>query len=413
MKSRPLRVVNKTLPLRYEPHPHQAEFHRDRGRVYARLISAGTGGGKTLAGAYECLLWAFELPGSVGYAFEPTYKMVRRNMVPAFETLLGKPLQSSPFLREYHETDSRFTFITGSTLWMIGLEDPESAEGPNTDWIWADEPRLMRHLDTAWQVWVRRLRGSSAKYREVGGIWLTTTPDAPGSFLHKTFEHPVTRLQNSRVYRWGIDDNPHLSEAYRQAVKQAHSGGLAERFVYGRFAAVASGSFAFDYTVHVKAPSEIPTHWMEMRYGVDFGWTNPSAIVAVGLDGDGRAYVLDEFYRSQVRTCDLVSELQGMIARHGPGKVVCDRSEPGTIDALRRAGIPAQADSSKREDGIRALGSRFQKQGDGRPRIYVSPSCVNLISELQTYRADVKENDHAVDALRYAICSPASTPAFF
>jgi len=36
---------------------------------------------------------------------------------------------------------------------------------------------------------------------------------------------------------------------------QSHSGGLAERFIYGRFANVAAGSFQFDTSIHVRAPS--------------------------------------------------------------------------------------------------------------------------------------------------------------
>jgi hypothetical protein len=40
---------------------------------------------------------------------------------------------------------------------------------------------------------------------------------------------------------------------------------------------------------------------------------------------------------------------------------------------------------------------------DGKPRQFVSKRCVNLISELLEYREDVKENDHATDALRYSL----------
>lgn len=40
---------------------------------------------------------------------------------------------------------------------------------------------------------------------------------------------------------------------------------------------------------------------------------------------------------------------------------------------------------------------------DGKPRQFVSKRCVNLISGLLEYQEDVKENDHAVDALRYSL----------
>lgn len=385
--------------VNYQPFTEQIAFHKDRTKYFARLISAGTGGGKTYAGGYEAFIWAWKYPGSVGYAFEPTFKMVKRILVPTLEKMFCRPLESFPFIREYNRTDSRIEFVNGSQLWMIGLDDPESAEGPNVDWIWSDETRLVRDLETAWQVWMRRLRGSVPGKYPVG-IWCTTTPDAPGSFLFKMFEDPETRLENSRVYRWNIDANPHLTDEYRESVKAAHTGGLYERFVLGRFAAVASGSFAFDYTVHVV--SETP-ELKYVRYGVDFGWTNPSAIVAVGFDGDGRAYVLDEFYQRHVRVEDLIREAKQMQKEYGDGLFICDRSEPRTINEMKRAGLKAQSYTGKRDESIREVGGRLEKAGDGKPRLFIHRRCVNLISEMQVFDADKKENDHAVDALRYAV----------
>lgn len=403
----------KEIQVTYNPHEHQIPFHKDRYKIFARLISTGTGAGKTLCGAYESILWALENPGSVGYAFEPTYKMVKRILLPTLESplLLGSPLESSPLIERYNKSDSCLTFINKSKMWMIGLEDPQSAEGPNVDWIWSDESRLIRHLDTAWRVWMRRLRGSVPGKFPVG-IWLTTTPDMPGSELHKHFENPTERLHNSKVYRWTIDDNPHLTEDYIKEVKRVHTGGLYDRFVLGRFAAVAAGSFAFDYNIHVR--EDFPKDFRFMIYGVDFGWTNPSCIVCVGVDGDGRAYVVDEFYKNRVRIQNLHIEASNMESDYGTGAFVCDRSEPGTIEELKSDqtiddieydGLDAEPDKSKRDSGIRALGGRFENAGDGKPRIFIHSRCVNLISELQIYDENRKENDHAVDALRYALAS--------
>jgi hypothetical protein len=141
----------------------------------------------------------------------------------------------------------------------------------------------------------------------------------------------------------------------------------------------------------------------EIRYGVDFGWTNPTAVVVTGLDGDGRVYVLDELYEKQLKTEDLIRALRDFRQVYGEGEILCDPSAPETIDAIRRAGLKASGYHSKREDGLRELGGRFQKAGDGKPRIFISQKCVNLISELSEYKEDMKQNDHAVDALRYSL----------
>jgi hypothetical protein len=109
-------------------------------------------------------------------------------------------------------------------------------------------------------------------------------------------------------------------------------------------------------------------------FGVDFGWTNPSAIVVVGFDNDNRAYILDEFYQNRTQTETLILELKEMAAKYGEGQIVCDRSGPATIELIRQAGINAVANENKREDAIRELGGRFIVQGDGKPVFLFHPN---------------------------------------
>ncbi len=194
-------------------------------------------------------------------------------------------------------------------------------------------------------------------------------------------------------------------EQYKQEIIATHHGSLAKRFIEGLFAPAGIGSFDYDSTIH-----ELPSNFdagviQKLVYGVDFGWTNPSAIVAVGFDGDDRAYVLDEFYQNRTQTETLIQELKEMQKCYGEGHVVCDSSQPQTIDMLCKAGLIASGNQSKREDGITELGGRFKVQADGKPRIFVNGRCVNWVHEVMVYNADLKENDHAIDATRYAVMS--------
>jgi len=406
--------MQKEINLKYQPHSNkQKAFHDDRYKVTYRGCFCGTGSGKTLAGAYETLSWLFFNPGNVSYVFEPTFPMVKRIMIPTFESkwLLGYPLEKNPMIQNFNKSDYCLTLNTkdpnqSSFLWMGSLENPERAEGPNVDLIWVDEARLVRNFELSWQVIVRRLRGSTPG-NETGAL-VTTTPPAPGPMekpnaVYKTFEHPKFKDPEAKVYRWSIFDNIHLSKQYLEQMKRTHTGKLGARFLYGLFVEIGQGSFNFDSTVHVT--DRFPAEFREVVYGVDFGWTNPSAIVAVGVDGDGRAWIIDEFYQSRVREEDFFREAKTFTEQHGEGDFICDRSDPRTISEMRRIGINAKADESKRDSGIRAIGGRFEDAGDGKPRIFIHPRCVNLISELQIYDETKKENDHAVDALRYALAS--------
>lgn len=406
--------------LLYCPTPKQFEFHAGRGIYYERAALCGGGAGKTICGLFEDIRWALDYPGSVGVITEPSYPMVRLNLIPALESkyLLGCPFPftSHPYVANFSRLEMRLDWKNGSQWWFRSWDNPESIEGANIDYGHLDEARLILHLDTALLTMKRRLRGSGrCKVPVDAGFWITTTTDKPLSVLYNELENPKTKNPDSKIYRWSIYDNPFLPQSFIDAIVQSHTGGLAERFIYGRFANVGSGSFAFDTSVHVKECPDIKS--LKIRYGVDFGWTNPSAIMVDGFDGDDRLWVLDEFYKPQSSAEDLIVALDNFRKIYGAGPVICDKSEPESISKFRRglperkiSGFAAEPYSHKREDGLRDLGARFVKAGDGRPRFYISSRCVNAISELLEYNVEVKERDHAVDGIRYGIPLRSTAP---
>src|SRR5665647_1391557 len=390
-----------TVTLRYYPFPKQMLFHRDRYKVRHRAVFSGVGGGKTICGCFEILSMLLENKNSVGYIFEPTYKMVRRILIPTLESkwLLGHPIDSNPIVTSYKRSDNCIEFIDGQTLWFGGLEEPEFAEGTNVDVVLLDEAQYISKFAESQDVVLRRLRGSGKTERDITSSIVTTSPPPllPDCRLYDFYENPKKRSIDSKVYRWSTLDNPYLTEKYKQEIVATHHGNLAKRFIEGLFAPIGVGSFDYDSTIHEFKHIDLTT-MRSIIFGVDFGWTNPSAIVVVGFDNDNRAYILDEFYQNRTQTETLILELKEMVATYGKGKIVCDRSAPGTIELIRQAGLNAVANESKREDAIRELGGRFIVQGDGKPRIFVSSKCVNWIHEVMVYNSEIKENDHLMDS---------------
>jgi len=393
----------------YYPHPAQLPFHNDRYKVKFRGIIAGTGSGKSKAGAKEALDWAWETPGSQGLIAAPTFRKFREVIIPAFENLLNSNIDATPFFTRFNRMEMSLEVFNGSKMWMIGLDKPEASEGMNIDWAWIDEARLIPKLSEAWDSILRRLRGSGQGHpldnrvppRAIGA-WITTTPDYPGSYLNKLFEGRE-RLLNSKVYRMSIMDNPHLPAEYIENIKQTHTGGRYDRFVLGKFAAIGGAAFEYDYTIHTQGFKLPDPRTLSTRYGVDFGWTNPSAVLVIKIDGDGRAYMVEEVYGRQLSMDHLSAHLLRLYEVYGRGPVICDRSRPDNIQVFVDAGLDAVPDKSKRDDGIVDLGGRFKVAGDGKPRIYISEECENLIDELGTYDETIKIRDHCVDAARYGL----------
>ena len=123
------------------------------------------------------------------------------------------------------------------------------------------------------------------------------------------------------------------------------------------------------------------------------------------MDGDGRAWILEEFYQPRCSIETLVQEARRLRERWGEGTFYCDPAEPRGINEFVQAGLDAVSNKTKRDDGIREVGGRFADAGDGRPRIFVHSSCVNWIAEVQSYDESAKQFDHAMDATRYALAN--------
>ena len=393
--------------LRYCPHPAQLPFHAGKGIYSQRACLCGTGSGKTKAGLAEDARWALDYPGSVGFIFEPSYPMMKRILFPTLESkdFFGcpYPFTQNPYVADFNRGDMRLEWFNGSQWWFVSLDDPEKAEGPNVDYAHIDEARLVRHFDSAWLTVVRRLRKSGRCMVSIQpGIWLTTTTDSPGSPLYNVTENPETNSPDMRIYRWSIFENPTLPKEFLAEIVRTHTGGLADRFIYGKFATVAAGSLPFDSSKHIRELTD-KALIDRVSFGVDFGWSAPSAIVVNAFDPDGRAYAVDEFYKRETTDEELAEAAKDLQEEWGEGTFWCDARFPQSILKLCRAGLDAKPYTFKREDGLRELGSRLTPASDGKPRQFVSKRCVNLISELLEYREDAKENDHAVDALRYSL----------
>ncbi|GAH10618.1 unnamed protein product, partial [marine sediment metagenome] len=108
--------------ISYYPHEAQLPFHNDRYKVKFRGLIAGTGSGKTKAGANEALGWSWENPGSQGLIAAPAFRKFREVIIPAFEDLLNTSIDSTPFFTRYNRMEMSLEVFNGSKMWMIGLD---------------------------------------------------------------------------------------------------------------------------------------------------------------------------------------------------------------------------------------------------------------------------------------------------
>lgn len=139
-------------------------------------------------------------------------------------------------------------------------------------------------------------------------------------------------------------------------------------------------------------------------YGVDFGYTNPTAIVQCNLLlKEKKVYVKELLYKSKITNSELITFMKANL--QNGCYIFCDIAEPQRIEEMKRAGLNILA---PKKDIVRGL--QILKEY----KLYVCSESSNLLKEIRqyTYARDnkgtptelpIKLNDHLIDAMRYAI----------
>lgn len=154
----------------------------------------------------------------------------------------------------------------------------------------------------------------------------------------------------------------------------------------------------------------------EILGGLDFGFRNPAAFLRIVKDRQGHYWITDEWYETE-KTHDQIAEY---VYQTDVNKLYPDPASPEAIEVLRKKGVNCM-EVVKGNDSITAGINKIKallKQG----RLHIHSSCINLIWEFENYaymekrnnsnepEAPIKENDHAMDSLRYVILMNDLTP---
>lgn len=238
-------------------------------------------------------------------------------------------------------------------------------------------------------------------------LWFSCNPEHPQHWFYIEWILKA-REKNILYLHFTMRDNPSLSPAVLRRYEQLYSGAFYERFVLGRWAAAQGAVYPmFDPRRHVveRAPAC-------SRYYIscDYGTVNPASFGLWG-EADGKWYRLAEYYHDSRRTGELKTdeEYYDALVRLAGDRVVeavvVDPSAASFLTCIRRHGklsvLPAVNSVA---DGIRLV-SGLLREG----KLLFCMGCVDAIREFGLYRWDeraghdapVKQNDHAMDDIRY------------
>lgn len=186
----------------------------------------------------------------------------------------------------------------------------------------------------------------------------------------------------------------------------------------------------FDEDFHIREP-EPGTKFQEVLVGVDWGYADPGVFLVIGMTGhgaDAQCHIIEEHYQTGRVLSWWLDLTREICARYPRAKWLADPSQPASIETLRREGGAAiRAGDNRIDQGVACVADKLLVRGNdgGRwSKLYVSPECTETVRELRTYRRkpdptnrerfmDVicDKDNHAMDALRYALFSRFGVPA--
>lgn len=338
-----------------------------------------------------------------------------------------------------------YRYSNGSEVVVGGLDDPTKIMSTEYDIVFVQEAIELTLTD--WESIVSRLRNGVVPYQQVIA---DTNPSMPTHWLKQRCDAGITTLIESRH-----EDNP----LYFDAIETTGFNSEQKSYIYNptklgtdyisrldkltgvRYQRLRKGLWTsaegviydnFDPTIHVLDRFVIPSDWKRI-WTVDFGFTNPFVWQDWAIDPDGRIYLDKEIYHTSRLVSDHAKAILNAVTKSGvwteakPSHIICDHDAEGRATLEKELKMSTVAAKKEVSNGIQAVQQRLTVAADGKPRLYflrgsltqVDTSLrdvhkpLNTVDEITGYvwdpvgktpkEAPLKENDHGMDAMRYAV----------
>jgi phage terminase large subunit-like protein len=288
------------------------------------LIRAGRGFGKTRAGAE----WVTAVAGTDGGAeialVGATAAEVRRVMIegPSGLRAVAKTGQTP----RYTVSRGEIRWPSGAVSRIYSADAPDQLRGPEHSAAWCDELAKWRRGDAAWDNLMMGMR-RGAQPRVV----VTTTPRPTGLMKRLLRAHGLVET------RGATRDNPFLPAVFVDHVEDAYGGTALGRqeldgemiedlagALWSRARIEASRGAAPEGLVRVVVGVDPPA-------GSDAGAGDACGIVAVGCDGDGLGYVLEDASVAATSPEGWARAVAECAARHRADRVVAEANQGGQM----------------------------------------------------------------------------------
>lgn len=379
--------------------PAQNQIASDLHRF--RVINCGRRFGKTTLAIEEIKGMALYKNSKIAY-IAPTYQQAHD----IAWAMLKKELQGvTTRIKDSppHEMEIKNTKGGTSLLLIRGWESIETLRGQQFDFIILDEIASMRNFWLNWQEVIRPTLTDTK-----GQALFISTPKGFNHFYD--LYNLESQDKDYKSFHFTSYDNPHIP---REELDKARLELTEDRFAqeyqadFRKTEGLVYKEFVREKHLYSDDKQIIGANLYFA--GLDFGHTNPAGLTFIKRDFDNHYWVTDEWYERGKTD----AEIAEYVASCNFNQVYPDPENPGAIVELRKRAVNAR-EVVKTKDSVKH-GINVVKELFKSGRLHINIKCKNLIYELETYsypdkkdmRNDdenpIKENDHLLDSLRYAL----------
>lgn len=376
--------------------------YKDRDAI---ICDGAVRSGKTFCMSISFIAWSFSRFSNMSFAMcGKTIRSLKRNVIiPLMKSLtelgFSYQLKKSENILEvtYNGVMNRF--------YLFGGKDEMSAsliQGITLAGVFFDEVALMPRSFVEQSLARCSVEGST--------FWFNCNPEYPGHWFYREWIKK-REIKNALYLHFEMEDNPSLSKKMIARYESLYSGAFYERFVKGRWVAVTGAVYPF-MDKDESFPDVPNVEFEEYAVSCDYGTVNPASF---GLWGryENVWYRIDEYYfNSRKEGYQKTDEehylsLKSLVGGRKVRCITVDPSAASFIQVIKRHGefsvVPAKNNVI---DGIRRVSTAL-KNGE----IKICSTCRDSIREFSLYRWDekngmdnpIKENDHAMDDIRYFV----------
>lgn len=367
------------------------------------LLEGSVRSGKTWISLVLWAFWVATAPKDGRYLMAAkTLTSLRRNCLDVLEELIG----TANFTYSLPKKEG---CLFGRKIYLEGANDARAENkirGMTLSGAYCDELTLF--AEDFFAMLLTRLSAPGAK------LIATTNPDSPFHWLKEKY---IDRAADGKIdmltMKFLIDENTFLDADYIENQKKEHVGVFYDRFILGLWVVAAGLVYPnFDPEKHVirfdmPEPKEDKGNYY---ISVDYGTLNPCSM-GLWRTEDGRAVRVKEFYydgrksRKQLTDEEYYSELEKLAGDRVIQYVVVDPSAASFITCIAKHGrFGVKKAANDVLAGIRTTASLLNSG-----RLLFDESCEGVIKEFRGYSWDeksgedkvIKENDHAMDDMRY------------